>query len=73
MSARSQSVQTFPSLLISAFRSKMNNPIEFRRGHREGGPTGFSKKIKTLFFREIEKSFQEVSPIGLEPHQFFSF
>ena len=43
------------------------------RGHREGGPTGFSKKSKTPFFRDIEKSFQEVTPIGPEPHQFFSF
>ena len=43
------------------------------RGHREGGPTGFSKKSKTLFFRDIEKPFQEVTPIGPEPHQFFSF
>ena len=44
-----------------------------KRGHREGGPTGFSKKSKTPFFRGIEKSFQEVTPIGPEPHQFFSF
>ena len=43
------------------------------RGHPEGGPTGFSKKIKTPFFRDIEKSFQEVAPIGPEPHQFFLF
>ena len=43
------------------------------RGRREGGPTGFSKKSKTPFFRDIEKSFKEVTPIGPEPHQFFSF
>ena len=43
------------------------------RGYREGGPTGFSKKPKTPFFRDIEKPFQEVTPIGLEPHPFFSF
>ena len=41
------------------------------RGHREGGPTGFSKKSKTPFFRDIEKSFQEVTPIGPEPQPFF--
>ena len=43
------------------------------RGHREDGPTGFSKKSKTQFFRDIENSFQDVTPIGPEPHQFFSF
>ena len=42
-------------------------------GHREGGLRGFSKKSKTPFFRDIEKSFQEVTPIGPEPHHFFSF
>ena len=31
------------------------------------------KVSKTPFFRDIEKSFQEVTPIGPEPHQFFSF
>ena len=31
------------------------------------------KNQKRHFFRDIEKSFQEVTPIGPEPHQFFSF
>ena len=33
----------------------------------------FQKNQKRHFFRDIEKSFQEVSPIGPEPHQFFLF
>ena len=36
-------------------------------------PQGFQKNEKRHFFRDIEKSFQEVTPIGQEPHQFFSF
>ena len=31
------------------------------------------KKSKTPFFRDIEKPFQEVTPIGPEHHQFFFF
>ena len=31
------------------------------------------KISKRHFLRDIEKSFQEVTPIGPEPHQFFSF
>ena len=42
-------------------------------GHREGGPTACSKNFKTPFLRDIEKSFQEVTPMGPEPHHFFSF
>ena len=44
-----------------------------RRGHREGGPTGFSKISKCHFLRDIEKSFQKVTSIGPEPHHFFLF
>ena len=29
------------------------------------------KISKCHFFRDIEKSFKEVTPIGLEPHNFF--
>ena len=47
--------------------------MRLARGHREGGPTDFSKISKTTFFRDIEKYFQEVTPIGPEPRQFFSF
>ena len=36
-------------------------------------PQAFEKNQKRHFFRDIEKSFQEVTPIGPEPHQFFSF
>ena len=36
-------------------------------------PLAFQKNQKRHFFRDIEKSFQEVTPIGPEPHQFFSF
>ena len=43
------------------------------RGHREGGPTARSKNFKTPFLRDIEKSFQEVTPMGPEPHHFFLF
>ena len=54
--------------------NKTKPKTSFSLGHREGGPTGFSKKSKKRhFFRDIEKSFQEVTPIGPEPHQFFSF
>ena len=31
------------------------------------------KISKRHFLRDIEKSFQEITPIGPEPHQFFSF
>ena len=30
--------------------SKNSLPLAIARGHREGGPTGFSKKSKTPFF-----------------------
>ena len=36
-------------------------------------PQAFQKNQKHHFFRDIEKSFQEVTPIGPEPHQFFLF
>ena len=36
-------------------------------------PQAFQKNQKRHFFREIEKSFQEVTPIGPEPHQFVFF
>ena len=36
-------------------------------------PQAFQKNQKRHFFRDIEKSFQEVTPIGPEPHQFFFF
>ena len=31
------------------------------------------KNSKRHFFKDISKSFQEVTPMGPEPHQFFSF
>ena len=31
------------------------------------------KISKRHFLKDIENSFQEVTPMGLEPHQFFSF
>ena len=31
------------------------------------------KNSKRHFLRDISKSFQEVTPMGPEPHQFFSF
>ena len=34
-------------------------------------PQAFQKNQKRHFFRDIEKSFQEVTPIGPEPQQFF--
>ena len=43
------------------------------RKRREGGPTARSKKFKTPFFKDIEKSFQEVILMGPEPHHFFLF
>ena len=43
------------------------------RGHCEGGLTVCSKNFKTPFLRDIEKSFQEVTLMGLEPHHFFHF
>ena len=36
-------------------------------------PQAFQKNQKRHFFRDIEKSFQEVTPIGPEPYQFFPF
>ena len=36
-------------------------------------PQAFPKNQKRHFFRDIEKSFQGVTPKGPEPHQFFSF
>ena len=36
-------------------------------------PQAYQKNQKRHFFRDIEKSFQEVTPIGPEPHQFFLF
>ena len=43
------------------------------RGHCEGGRLGLVKNFKTPFLQDIENSFHEVTHIGLEPHQFFSF
>ena len=36
-------------------------------------PQAFQKNQKRHFFRDIEKTFQEVTPIGPEPHHFFRF
>ena len=47
--------------------------ITMNHGHLEGGRLGLAKKFKTPFFEDIENSFHEVTHIGLEPHQFFSF
>ena len=30
------------------------------RGHREGGPTGFSKKLKTPFFEILKNPFKRL-------------
>ena len=43
------------------------------RGHREGRHLSLVKNFKAPFFKDIENSFLEVTHIGLEPHQFFSF
>ena len=42
-------------------------------GHCEGGQLGSGKNFKTPFFKDIANSFNEVTHIGLETHQFFSF
>ena len=34
-------------------------------------PLAFRKISKRHFLRDIEKSFQEITPMGPEPHQFF--
>ena len=53
-------------------KTYIQNPA--RRGHREGGPTARSKKnSKCHFLRDIEESFQKVTPIGPELHHFFFF
>ena len=36
-------------------------------------PQAFQKNQKRHFFKVIEKSFQEITPIGPESHQFSSF
>ena len=36
-------------------------------------PQAFQKNQKRHFFRDIEKSFQEVTPMGPEPHHFVLF
>ena len=36
-------------------------------------PVAFQKILKRHCLKDIEKSFQKVTPIGPEPHQFFSF
>ena len=36
-------------------------------------PQAFQKNKKRQFFRDIENSFQGFTPIGPEPHRFFSF
>ena len=36
-------------------------------------PLAFRNISKRHFLRGIEKSFQEVTPMGLEAHQFFFF
>ena len=41
--------------------------------HLEGGLTLVVKVPKRQILRDIEKLFQEVTPIGLEPYHFFSF
>ena len=35
--------------------------------------SAWRKILKRHFFKDIENSFQGVTYIGLEPHQFFSF
>ena len=42
-------------------------------GHRENGHLTWWKISKHHFLKDIENSFHEVTHIGLEPHQFFSF
>ena len=42
-------------------------------GHLEGGHLGSAKKFKMPFFEDIENSFHQMTHIGPEPHQFFSF
>ena len=41
-------------------------------GHREGALARW-RISKCHFFKDIANSFHEVTHIGLEPHQFFSF
>ena len=55
------------------FKGQKSKTFTLTRGHREGGPTGFSKNQKRHFLRNIEKPFHEVTPIGPQPHQFFPF
>ena len=43
------------------------------RGRCEDGRLGSAKKLKMPFLRDISKSFQEVTPMGPEPHHFFLF
>ena len=42
-------------------------------GHLEGGRLGSAKNFKTPIFEDISNFFHEVTHIGLETHQFFSF
>ena len=60
------------SFLISNFHS-LQLSSTLTRGHRKGGPTARSKNFKTPFLRDIQKSFQEITPMGPEPYQFFFF
>ena len=55
-----------------AFFSKLT-PYELAVDIVRVDPQAFEKNQKRHFFRDIQKSFQEVTPIGPEPHQFFSF
>ena len=36
-------------------------------------PQAFQKSSTRHFLRDIEKSFQEITPMGPEPHHFFCF
>ena len=46
-----------PDFFVRSFQIFfLNMIIVIGRGHREGGPAGFSKKLKTPFFLEILKN-----------------
>ena len=46
---------------------------KIRCGHREGGLIARSKNFKTPFFKRYWKILLRDTPIGPEPHHFFSF
>ena len=65
--------KTLYSGLINLTTIMIGNCTKVRHGHREGGRLGLVKNFKTPFLKDIENSFLQVTHIGLEPHQFFSF